>query len=472
LALRPDVQAPDPLVLRLAAAAAVRGRVQGASGEPVPGVLARLQPAWDVIADRRGADLLHAVNAERAGGASALTGSDGAWEIPAVPAGVWRLTLERGGASRRATDGFTVAAQDVDLGVATFGGGLAVHGRVLTSDGRPVPEAVVRVQGDGAAGDGSQALGTVTTDVRGGYVATDLAAGRHLLEAQVASGARASANVDLKAPDTAVDLVLPAPAILILEVQHGSEPYRGLLQVRLRASSSSEGGTTVHQENVRVAAGRLELRGLPLGKWRLEVEAPGPLVQADRALPLIELSAGTTTTARASLGGVARLGGVLLDAAGAPVREGTVSTGTRQVRVDQRGRFALERLRPGSYALTAEGRGGAPVRKTVALVAGTSQDVELRLEPAGTLDVHVRDASGRPVPGALLAFGPTDRADRTFLRGEPRPLRTDPGGRARREDLPPIAITVRARTEAGQGTAQVTVRAGETTQVEVTLNAR
>jgi hypothetical protein len=472
LALRPDEQAPEPLVLRLAPGANVRGRVRNRAGEPVAGVLARLQPAWDEIPDRRGADLLHAVNAQRAGGATALTGTDGAWEIAGVPRGTWRLSLELGGVSRRVAETFPVASEDVDLGEATFGGGLAVHGRVLSGDGRPVPEAVVRIFSAGEAGGraASQPLATLTTDARGEFAATDLAAGHHRLEAQGGPGFLARTSVELTSPDTPVDLTLPAPATLALEVEQGGSPYRGLLRVMLRSTSSAQG--TVRRESLRLAGGRALLTGLPEGKHRLEVEGAG-LVLAARGLPVVELRAGATTSVKVGLAAPGRVAGVLLDAEGRPVAAGRVGLEERETSVDARGRFAFEGLRAGPYALTAEGRGGAAVRHTVDVPAGGTHALELRLAPAGALDVRVRDAAGRPVAGALVSVGAAERAPGLPSVGAPPTLRTDPAGRARRGDLPAGAFRVRARTADGSvGTATATVEAGRTVAVDVVVAPR
>jgi protocatechuate 3,4-dioxygenase beta subunit len=104
-----------------------------------------------------------------------------------------------------------------------------------------------------------------------------------------------------------------------------------------------------------------------------------------------------------------------------PIPNATVTEveGERVVTTDAQGRFAFEALSPGDYHLTAE-QGGLEASERVALPEEQREArVTLRLGTVFRVEATVRDAAGKPVPGAQVSLdrAPQDPEDADVIPG-------------------------------------------------------
>lgn len=144
---------------------------------------------------------------------------------------------------------------------------------------------------------------------------------------------------------------------------------------------------------------------------------------------------------------------------------------SQRTETDADGRFRFENVVPGTVAFVAIAKGFAP-DETAALDAKNLPDVVVRLAHGMTLDITVRDADGRVVPGASLSTGtPTEMGDRfapAYDGRERMSLRTDEQGRVRLEGLIPGDYPVGAwHALHGHAYAKASGKAGDTVSIEL-----
>jgi len=171
---------------------------------------------------------------------------------------------------------------------------------------------------------------------------------------------------------------------------------------------------------------------------------------------------------------------VSLDQDGAAVRLGDMSSEWS----DADGRFRFEHLRPGEYTLRAGGggpfgamggaRGATGGARAVTIASGVNVradevtgGVELRLTDGGRVEGTVRDAAGQPVVGAAVFV----RDSKGRLLSRLSTTSTDAGGHYEYRSVPPGEVTVSARSSdaAASDSAPTRVAAGETAQVDLTV---
>jgi hypothetical protein len=174
----------------------------------------------------------------------------------------------------------------------------------------------------------------------------------------------------------------------------------------------------------------------------------------------VDVGAGGVQRVEVSLEGGARLSGRVLTAAGYAVPGAVVAvahahgTFRRTATADAAGRFALEGLPSGSYAVLARGRGGAAVQAHAHLAPGGREDLTLSLEEAARLLVQVLGPDGRAREGATVVLRSGGRVVPTG------PARTSARGEAVVEDVPLGEVDVVARTPDGEeGGARTAVTA-------------
>ncbi|HEX2252632.1 MAG TPA: carboxypeptidase regulatory-like domain-containing protein, partial [Thermoanaerobaculia bacterium] len=148
-------------------------------------------------------------------------------------------------------------------------------GRVVSSaGGRPVRDALVRLQRElGARGEAGSLI-TVATDTRGGFEVQRVSDGSYLLAVEADGYVPHERRLEIAAGGEAVEVVLePAD---ILEVVLGGAAA-GARVVRLAVLGAS--GTVVSQGAYPVEDdGRVRLRRLPAGAWRLLISTPASAV--------------------------------------------------------------------------------------------------------------------------------------------------------------------------------------------------
>jgi hypothetical protein len=218
----------------------------------------------------------------------------------------------------------------------------------------------------------------------------------------------------------------------------------------------------------RGATGAATLPGLPVGAYEL-VHAHSDPAQRPIAVAEFGIRAGATTFLDAIDRGNHRVAGRLLER-GAPVAGARVraegSHFALRVTGDD-GRFAWHVTRwPQSthtQAWISLGRPGAPTLAVRLPLGGGEADLLL---PTGSLAVRVRDAAGRPVPGARVTLAPEgERAEAGWRVERETTVVAGPDGTATFAPLPPgpyRLVTAFEATGAEARTAvEVTDESGE-----------
>jgi photosystem II stability/assembly factor-like uncharacterized protein len=169
------------------------------------------------------------------------------------------------------------------------------------------------------------------------------------------------------------------------------------------------------------AAGAFRLKGVPAGEYLLEAQASGfqPVsqrVRAPDASVRVTLSRGARVTGRLLSQGGEPVGSAEARLSPLPETKRAQAQAGVDVSVsgqtDAQGRFALEGVPEGEYALeVSTGRGMERVclRRTVRVRGGEADPVELRLGQGPTISGRVTDARGRPAEGLeVLGLAPGD----------------------------------------------------------------
>jgi protocatechuate 3,4-dioxygenase beta subunit len=147
-----------------------------------------------------------------------------------------------------------------------------------------------------------------------------------------------------------------------------------------------------------------------------------------------------------------------------------------QSETDEKGAFAFDGLKGGSYRLDAGDqpwrnqptKTGKYSRSGIQLEeGGRIDDLEVRLQPACRVEGLVTGPDGRPFPGASV-FARDEQGN--LVQAWPQTI-SDSSGRFGIDGLSPGKVTIAARTKklASVESAPVAVRSGETAQVELSL---
>lgn len=140
--------------------------------------------------------------------------------------------------------------------------------------------------------------------------------------------------------------------------------------------------------------------GLTPGDYDVRVSGPGINYQTS-------YTAASSGTFDVDIRG-ARLRGRVVDAAtGSPLAEARVSASPRtgggaSAMTDSDGRFVIDALADDTYDLQATREQYSPVRQQLVVSNGTAAEVEVRLEQAPAVLVHLVDPSGVPVDGNVM----------------------------------------------------------------------
>ncbi len=238
------------------------------------------------------------------------------------------------------------------------------------------------------------------------------------------SDARGAFRVEGLAPG-AYALEARAPGYAKRFIQRVVLPAAGPLTVELLAAGVIEGfvvdarGHPAAGAEVHVGSKEPTLTTTGSGGGFAVEVAPGShFVSARRggeagalATPVI-LSAGKTVRdVRIQLGQSAALeGSVVARGTGAPIASARVEVSPHgksgdfgRAVTDDRGRFSLEGLAPGSYDLLVRAEGFTPLpRRALTVASGERFPLTLSLIGTGAVEGFVRDGTGRPMPGAQV----------------------------------------------------------------------
>jgi hypothetical protein len=414
----PGVEAPTsrPLAVMLEPASRLRGRVEDAAGEPVPGASVRLRPAppppGTVGVEVRRSENIADVDA----------GSDGTFAFDEVAAGA--VTLEA------SAEGF-VPPEPVELQVPSdgevrlvLGRGAMVAGWVTNAAGEPVAGAQVRI---GAI--------RAESDAEGRYRLAGIPPGSAALAVNHPAYKPKGQLVDVQPGENRADVTLERGATVSGRVVDEAGAPRPRAELTLR--NRGERGLLGYRASSG-ADGRFEILAVADGSFDLEAEASGfaPAVHpsvvevAGRDVDGLEVVLRRGATLSGRILGLepgqmaAMMAEVLVTAerAGRPARSATV---------DYAGRYEIAALEAGDWHVRASLAGGRREADAWVAVGPGDREVERDLKLGGGLALDgLVLIEGRPLPQARVSLRGLDVAAE-------RGVTTDHQGAFGFEDLEP-----------------------------------
>jgi hypothetical protein len=365
--------------------------------------------------------------------------------------------------------------------------GAAIAGVLLTADGRPVPGANVNAQGPKNAASGRQWRWT-QTDGLGRFRLAGLEQGNYDLHAWTAWG-QPEPLKDVPAGSEGIELKLAPSQVLrgvVTSIPLGGPLDRFQLIVQGTSgpgrspNPASRRGGMQWQGEVRSPDGRFE-RPVGPGEYTIVIRAAGHAPLALRGVIVEENVEPQPLVLRLEQGGGIR--GVAVDVEGKPVVNGAVQARVHRApgqpadpvewlrgahdATDDRGRFFIEGLPPGTYlvALHLGTRGSA--QAVVAVPGAEMVTQDLRLQPTGIVTLKAVDEEGNPVEGVYFQFH-DDQGQWVGFAGP-----TNAQGFATSQAMrmgPAVGRAYHAERE--PATVDVTVASGKTVHVEVTLRKK
>ena len=403
--------------------------------------------------------------------ASTASASDGAWSIPGLLPGPYRVEMSAQGFSTEWYPSSPTESGALTLQVhglkKTAGLRAVVHGlpgsitgTVITGESPPPPVTVTVTPVEGAS---TAPLTTVTTTGTGTYTITGVPTPDTYNLSFTAPGYRPGSDTEVLAggqQDIANTVTLIAqPGSISGTVTGGSGPLGGVT-----VTAAANGATFKTATPTSGAVGAFTLTNLPSpATYLLTFSAPG--YGTDTVAQQLGPGQALTGLAVTLSGGAGDISGTVSAAGGGPLGGVTISVSgtpkpvsTQSLTAGQVGSYELAGLpTPGQYTLTFTLAGYASVTIPVSLGSGASASgIDATLAPAnGSIDGTV-EASGTGVAGATI----------TVTDGGP-PLTTtsttDPAGGFSLSGVAPGTYSVTATLSGYQpDTVQVDVGAGQT----------
>lgn len=414
------------LDLDLVPGGAIEGRVVDPAGQPVAGAT--------VIASA-GSGMMWGGSRNRR---EATSAADGAFRIEGIAAGDIKVTSEleewRDGAAEESVE---VQQASTRTGVVVnMERGAVIAGRVLFPDGKPAPDAEVRLEQPRDGGENARRRGpwgggpsgperqTVTTDEQGRFRFTALrsaegrlAASREIEEAGTFACILGGVTPMEFGKEEPVTLRLAATlSVSGLVTDDTGQP---VTEFEVRAAregySSNVGAGDGVRQTFESEDGTFELGGAGEGDWRLSIRAEGYDSPDDQTLSVVLPQTGAPLAFR-----LVRLGtvkGIVLDPNGAPVAGARVKRsdarrgfggwgGDQGVETDETGAFELPELVAGTQSLVASAADWANSEvSTIEVPAGGEMEgVTLALRRGGRITGVVNDATGAPWQGRRVTF--------------------------------------------------------------------
>jgi 5-hydroxyisourate hydrolase-like protein (transthyretin family) len=336
--------------------------------------------------------------------------------VEADARGAYELCVPPGGAAIAVTaDGYATHTGQVNVFGRTrrdieLVPGATVVGRVVrAADQTPVAGAQVVLRTRDRAGTVLRA----TTNDEGRFEIDGAVTGRHHVTATadgLASAEPVEVTAEVGAPSDEVVCPLVAAYSVAGKVVE-KESGKPVVGVSVRLLSMTNGNATTMPWAVAQSDGSFVMeRVLPgtyqlvsMDAWR-EDQPPRQVTvaAADVADVVIEVARGGTVAGRVLHEGKP-VSGVWVRLDGSPFRATT----------DHEGRFTIDHVAAGEYQLYAEShRHGAFTRsKPVIVAAGETQNIDLTLDLAGSIEGVVVDQNGAPVPSVFLRFSLLGGAD-------------------------------------------------------------
>lgn len=368
------------------------------------------------------ATIIDASSGEPIGGAEVMVGqrrdeTDDGGEITAeeIPAGRVVVNasarLYEPGSAEAVLDAAGESRLEIELVPITYG---TVAGTVVDSlSGAPLANANIRFAGL-----------DLRSDAQGAFRAERVPAGDISVSAELFRYQGDQENIVLeRGTEQSVNLALEP-------ITTGT--VRGI--VRNAADGQPVSGATVTMGNLSTrsnAEGRFELEQVPAGD--LSVRANLTLFEPGESQVSVEAAAAVDTEVQMTPITYGSVSGTVVNAdTGEPLDGASVSAGRHSTRTNAAGEFELERVSAGDISILASKSVHIDDSTRIALAAGASESVTLRLQPItwGTVTGVITDAdTGRPLANAEVVVG---------TQG----LKSDSTGRFRAEKVPAGSLRV------------------------------
>jgi hypothetical protein len=400
---------------------------------------------------------------------SAVTGADGAAQLPAAPGRY--LVAARAAGRAAALAGVTRPRQEAVTRVKVeLPRGHVLNGRVVVARTRePVPLAEVTVEAfpheelSSPSGGPPEERVTVRADPRGAFRVAGLGPGDHTVTATAPGFTPVESGVSLPRPEDLVLQMSPAGLVEGFVLASDGKPAAG-----------AEVTLTYDDEPVVVMTGAgggfsAEVGG---GTYRISARRGGEA--GALAAPVAVAPGARVRGLTIRMGRAATIAGEVVQARGGePVAGARVDvspylqagdSGRAVTSAD--GRFSVSGLAPGPYDVVVSAEGlSSSLDRGITLANGDVYRLRVELEGTGAVGGMVRDGAGLPVAGALITYEQDD------LDSPPVSVRTGADGRYRLESIPAGETVVVAR--AGEGGVEMRVRvevvADATAQADFTL---
>ncbi len=393
----PGAEPPPAREFLLGSGGRIEGRVLDANSLPVPNTIMQLSAGFDIASAR-----------------TATTDETGRYVFKNVPPGrAYTVAIGQWSPGRTGQSRSSVAVEDGAVTLVDFvpeRSGVDVTGTV-TRAGAPVSGVSVSLVSD----DGGDSLQQERTDDAGVFTFRAVAPGSY----QVVLNRRANVATPL------VVAAEGAPAPLAIELPQGgiagsvvdgatgkavSGAYVECERLGADGASNLSRLTQAWAGNaISSAEGTFSLSGLADGRYRIRTQREGYGSDVSAA---IEVKEGASVEGvRIVLGPAGSVSGLVRNAAGIPLSGASLTVtdadGVSVFLVDltpssSDGRYAAERLVPGTYTLTFRKDGYAPASERVTVTAGTPATQDFTLLQGGTLDLNVRTAAGDPAAKAVI----------------------------------------------------------------------
>ena len=363
----------EDIRLALDAGATVRGVVKGLDENERSGVMIGAQGSEDYFANTR-------------------TNADGSFEFTGVPRGSLTLRATAGdlvfGSSHTAIREVAIPAGQNEVQTEiVFEDGLAISGTV-TRRGTPVSGARVSAFMTGA---GRQASGR--TDENGAFRITGLEPGRVNISAFAETFSSQASRIVELASDMTVDLVIPTAKLLGTVLDAASSlPLESTVELQRTVPASSGSGGQMRLSATTDSSGRFAFDDLEPVDYRVTARRSGyeSVTQTVRASEQgedlrLELKRGSGLSLEAK---DAQMGfglrGLFMR-----VQEGTEDAFVGNVSLDGEGKGEIPGIPAGSYTITAQASGYAPVR--VPNVMAPSTVLRLAFTPGGAVEFQTTE---------------------------------------------------------------------------------
>ncbi|QDF08159.1 carboxypeptidase regulatory-like domain-containing protein [Myxococcus xanthus] len=441
------------LVVTLGAASGLTGTVSTVEGAPVRGAILVASPA---------------------GGQGELGRSasedDGGWRMD-VPPGEYDVTVRAAGMTGRVFEAVVVnpgghTPLDVRLEPATA----ALEGLVVDAEGRPLEGAQVRAEPESFSGVAHTAL----TDAEGAWKLEGLETGPTSVRARREGSQRWTSRMEtLKAGVvTRVDFTLADSGSVWGQVTRASG---GPLTEPALVHAVPRGGSGTASTETD-AQGQFQLE-LPAGVYQLVAllhQTPAIYFHMESD-PFVTVPSGGAVRQDLLLKEDSVLSGVVLEPSGVPSPLAIVAAiqggdfpMTRKERADESGQFAMPPRPQGAQPLELVAHNAGRVGRLPAAHEDQAP-LTVQLEPAATLRGRVVAGSGAAPDGFVLELLEANGEALPWAGAWPT-TRRFAGSTFVLPDAPAQALKVTVRTEDGRtGEAQVTLRPGGTSDVEVPL---